>query len=126
MKDRRSIAHPNAGFRAQLRQWAARHGLMDADGADDADGIATSAVSRFGLSSHLPKPPGSGLLQRGLARKMVSDSVGRLAGHGGSETDILQVARVKALGPDWAGSSLSHLTSRFLHLENSTPPHSTT
>ncbi|KAJ7253956.1 protein-tyrosine phosphatase-like protein, partial [Mycena rebaudengoi] len=24
MKDRRSIAHPNAGFRAQLRQWAAR------------------------------------------------------------------------------------------------------
>jgi hypothetical protein len=47
-----------------------------------------------------------------MVRKMVSDSVGRLAGHGGSETDIVEVARVKALGPDWAGSTtiVTHTT----------------
>ncbi|KAJ7841090.1 protein-tyrosine phosphatase-like protein [Mycena olivaceomarginata] len=106
-KDRRSIAHPNAGFRSQLRGWAARFGLSDADDAS-ADAIANSTVSRLGL----PKLPGSGLLQRGMVRKMVSDSVGRLAGHGGSETDIVEVARVKALGPDWAGSTtiVTHTT----------------
>ncbi|KAJ7688870.1 protein-tyrosine phosphatase-like protein [Mycena rosella] len=111
-KDRRSIAHPNAGFRAQLRGWAARYGLTDEDDVNDADSIANSTVSRLGLSNNLPKLPGSGLLQRGLVRKMVSDSVGKLAGHGGSETEILKVASVKALGPDWTGSTtiVTHTT----------------
>ncbi|KAJ7090135.1 protein-tyrosine phosphatase-like protein [Mycena epipterygia] len=112
-KDHRHIAHPNVGFRVQLRKWATLHGLTDTDDdADDADSIANSAVSKLGLSNHLPKLPGSGLLQHGLVRKMVSDSVGRLAGHGGNETEILKVARVKALGPDWAGSTtiVTHTT----------------
>jgi len=43
---------------------------------------------------------------------MVSDSVGRLSGHGGNESEVLQIARVKALGPDWAGSAtvVTHAT----------------
>ena len=57
------------------------------------------------------KLPASGLLC-GMVRELVSDSVGRLTGHGGSETDIIEVARVKALGPDWAGSTtiVTHTT----------------
>jgi hypothetical protein len=112
-KDRRRIAHPNAGFRAQLRKWAALHGLTDSDDTDDDAGtIASPTLSRLGLSNNLPKLPGSGLLQRGLVRNMVSHSIGKLAGHGGSETEILEVARVKALGPDWAGSTtvVTHTT----------------
>ncbi|CAK5263239.1 unnamed protein product [Mycena citricolor] len=106
-KDRRSIAHPNGGFRAQLRGWALKHGLKDTDDIDDylkEETLAGAAASRLGLSK-LPKLPGSGLLHRGSVRKMVSDSVGRLAGHGGSESEVLKVAREKALGPDWVGST---------------------
>ncbi|KAJ6476538.1 protein-tyrosine phosphatase-like protein [Mycena vitilis] len=110
-KDRRSIAHPNAGFRAQLRKWATSHGLKDADD-DEADTVTTSMVSRIGISHNLPKLPGSGLLQHGMVRKMVASSIGELTGHGGNETDILKVARAKALGPDWVGSTtiLTHTT----------------
>ncbi|KAK7036185.1 protein-tyrosine phosphatase-like protein [Favolaschia claudopus] len=107
-KARRSIAHPNAGFRYQLRGWAARYGLKDTDDSNEdaagIDGIAGSVMSKL-ASSHLPKLPGSGLLHHGSVRKMVSDSVGRLAGHGGNEAEILKVARTKALGPDWVGST---------------------
>ncbi|KAF8158757.1 protein-tyrosine phosphatase-like protein [Mycena galopus ATCC 62051] len=118
-KDRRRIAHPNAGFRVQLRTWAASFGLSDSDDDGDDDSLSGAALSRLGLSSgsigHLPKLPGSSLLQRGMVRKMVTDSVGRLAGHGGSETDILAVARVKALGPDWAGSATTTTATIVTH-----------
>ncbi|KAJ7243921.1 protein-tyrosine phosphatase-like protein [Mycena haematopus] len=105
-KDRRRIAHPNAGFRVQLRAWAIRYGLTDSSDTDDDAGGDESSLAHLGLStssiSHLSKLPGSGLLQHGMVRKMVKDmySGERPAG----QTDILTVARVKALGPDWAVS----------------------
>ncbi|KAJ6452238.1 protein-tyrosine phosphatase-like protein [Mycena sanguinolenta] len=118
-KDRRRIAHPNAGFRIQLRSWAVRHGLPDSsddtdNDADEDESRSSSTLSRFGISTgsigHLPKLPGSGLLQHGIVRKMVKDvySGRRPAG----QTDILTVARVKALGPDWVGSTtvVTHTT----------------
>ncbi|KAJ7635133.1 protein-tyrosine phosphatase-like protein [Roridomyces roridus] len=115
-KNRRSIAHPNIGFRAQLRKWALVHGLPDSTGDDQV----SPTIPHLGITSHLPQLPGSGLLQHGIVGKMVADSVGRLAGHGGSETDILHIARVKALGPDWVpGSTTTVVTHTTLNPDQS-------
>ncbi|KAF7361128.1 hypothetical protein MSAN_01144600 [Mycena sanguinolenta] len=76
-KDRRRIAHPNMGFRIQLRSWATRHGLPDSSDDTDDTEEGSNTLSRLGLSTgsigHLPKLPGSGLLQHGMVRKMVKD-----------------------------------------------------
>ncbi|KAF3910791.1 hypothetical protein ABW20_dc0102103 [Dactylellina cionopaga] len=108
--DRRRVTHPNAGFRRQLKQYAASFGL-----SDDVDDEAASTQSQGGLSGlkggltgklagglsghHLP---GIKLLGTGSLRQMVKDSVGGVVE---GNDDVVGVARTKVLGPDWQGSA---------------------
>ncbi|KAF3919211.1 hypothetical protein AA313_de0203886 [Arthrobotrys entomopaga] len=101
----RRITHPNGGFRKQLEDYAASYGLSDAMDAKVAPAQSQGGLSGLtgkltgGLSSHLP---GAKLLSSGSIRQMVKDSVsGVIAGN----DDVVKVARVKALGPDWQGSA---------------------
>lgn len=110
--DCRRITHPNQGFKMQLRTYAARFGLSDEEAAEM---IASSTQNNKVLSGltggltgrHLP---GMKLLRAGSVRQMVKDSVsGVMEGN----NDILKVAKVKALGPDWQGAAtiVTHTTA---------------
>lgn len=110
--DCRRIAHPNQGFKMQLRTYAAQFGLTDQEAAEVAASSTQNNKVLSGLTSGLTGRhlPGMKLLRAGSVRQMVKDSVsGLMEGN----NDVLKVAKVKALGPDWQGAAtiVTHTTA---------------
>lgn len=110
--DCRRIAHPNQGFKNQLRTYAAQFGLSDQEEAEIAASSTQNNKVLSGLTGGLTgrRLPGMKLLRAGSVRQMVKDSVsGVLDGN----NDVLKVAKVKALGPDWQGAAtiVTHTTA---------------
>ncbi|EPS36399.1 hypothetical protein H072_10085 [Dactylellina haptotyla CBS 200.50] len=105
--DCRRITHPNAGFRKQLRTYAESYGLPD--GVDEEALPTQSQGGLSGLTGGLTGKLTGGyslprvkLLGSGSIRKMVKDSI---SGVVEGDSDVVKIAKVKVLGPDWQGSA---------------------